>query len=201
MNFLHWKLLFAIIGAMSLLARALLIFNMPETVTSQGWGFRPGEVFSEFVRAFKQPVVLTGALALSFSNLPIITRVALSPVILIDDGGCRAAPMPGPGACLWRRYYCQHHRGPFYQGSHLSSLYLAHYPDTADRVVGITGGKYCMAPYRWWSVSGTSLYALGTGLLFPVLFRFALFPTPCRKGRFQPPSTLWRSVLWRPRWK
>ena len=87
MNFLHWKLLFAIIGAMSLLAWALLIFNMPETVTSQGWGFRPGEVFSEFVRAFKQPVVLTGALALSFSNLPIITWVALSPVILIDDGG------------------------------------------------------------------------------------------------------------------
>ncbi len=73
MNFLHWKLLFAIIGAMSLLAWALLIFNMPETVTSQGRGFRPGEVFSEFVRAFKQPVVLTGALALSFSNLPIIT--------------------------------------------------------------------------------------------------------------------------------
>ncbi len=39
MNFLHWKLLFAIIGAMSLLAWALLIFNMPETVTSQGRGF------------------------------------------------------------------------------------------------------------------------------------------------------------------
>ncbi len=56
-----------------LAGRALLIFNMPETVTSQGRGFRPGEVFSEFVRAFKQPVVLTGALALSFSNLPIIT--------------------------------------------------------------------------------------------------------------------------------
>ena len=148
MNFLHWKLLFAIIGAMSLLAWALLIFNMPETVTSQGWGFRPGEVFSEFVRAFKQPVVLTGALALSFSNLPIITWVALSPVILIDDGGDVARRLClDPGACLWRRYYCQHHRGPFYQGSHLSSLYLAHYPDTADRVVGITGGKYCMAPY------------------------------------------------------
>ncbi|SQC84918.1 multidrug transporter [Klebsiella pneumoniae] len=42
MNFLHWKLLFAIIGAMSLLAWALLIFNMPETVTSQGRGFSSG---------------------------------------------------------------------------------------------------------------------------------------------------------------
>lgn len=34
----------------------------------------------------------------------------------------------------------------------------------------------------WWSVSGTSLYALGTGLLFPVLFRFALFSHSLPKG-------------------
>ncbi|MCT2493956.1 MFS transporter [Klebsiella pneumoniae] len=139
MNFLHWKLLFAIIGAMSLLAWALLIFNMPETVTSQGRGFRPGEVFSEFVRAFKQPVVLTGALALSFSNLPIITWVALSPVILIDDGGMSR------GAYAWTQ--------------------VPAWPHT-----------------WWWSVSGTSLYALGTGLLFPVLFRFALFSHSLPKG-------------------
>ncbi len=52
MNFLHWKLLFAIIGAMSLLAWALLIFNMPETVTSQGRGF-VREGILQFVRAFK----------------------------------------------------------------------------------------------------------------------------------------------------
>ncbi len=42
MNFLHWKLLFAIIGAMSLLAWALLIFNMPETVTSLRAGVSSG---------------------------------------------------------------------------------------------------------------------------------------------------------------
>ncbi len=51
-----------------------------------------------------------------------------------------------------------------------------------------------MAPYRWWSVSGTSLYALGTGLLFPyysVLRFFHSLP----KGRFQPPSTLALSFM------
>ncbi len=114
MNFLHWKLLFAIIGAMSLLAWALLIFNMPETVTSQGRGFRPGEVFSEFVRAFKQPVVLTGALALSFSNLPIITWVALSPVILIDDGGMSR------GAYAWTQV-------PVFGGVIIASIIVARF--------------------------------------------------------------------------
>lgn len=187
---------------MSLLAWALLIFNMPETVTSQGRGFRPGEVFSEFVRAFKQPVVLTGALALSFSNLPIITWVALSPVILIDDGGMSR------GAYAWTQV-------PVFGGVIIASIIVARFikDPTSPRFIWrtipiqLTGllvllaGNIAWPHTWWWSVSGTSLYALGTGLLFPVLFRFALFPTPCRKGRFQPPSTLWRSVLWRPRWK
>lgn len=148
MNFLHWKLLFAIIGAMSLLAWALLIFNMPETVTSQGRGFRPGEVFSEFVRAFKQPVVLTGALVLSFSNLPIITWVALSPVILIDDGGMSR------GAYAWTQV-------PVFGGVIIASIIVARFikDPTSPRFIWrtipiqLTGllvllaGKYCMAPY------------------------------------------------------
>ncbi|UMP83674.1 MFS transporter [Klebsiella pneumoniae] len=183
MNFLHWKLLFAIIGAMSLLAWALLIFNMPETVTSQGRGFRPGEVFSEFVRAFKQPVVLTGALALSFSNLPIITWVALSPVILIDDGGMSR------GAYAWTQV-------PVFGGVIIASIIVARFikDPTSPRFIWrtipiqLTGllvllaGNIAWPHTWWWSVSGTSLYALGTGLLFPVLFRFALFSHSLPKG-------------------
>lgn len=61
--------------------------------------------------------------------------------------GCRAAPMPGPRCLSLAALLLPASSGPFYQGSDLSPLYLAHYPDTADRVVGITGGKYCMAPY------------------------------------------------------
>ncbi len=67
MNFLHWKLLFAIIGAGRLLAWALLIFNMPNGHLS-GPGvffffffFVRERYFPSFVRAFKQPVVLTRA--------------------------------------------------------------------------------------------------------------------------------------------
>ena len=67
--------MFAIIGAMRLAGLGVTDFNMPETVTSQARGFVRESIF-RVCRAFKQPVVLTGALALSFSNLPIITWVA-----------------------------------------------------------------------------------------------------------------------------
>ncbi len=59
MNFPTLKLLFAIIGAMSLLAWALLILTCQKRSPLRA-GVSSGEVFSEFVRAFKQPVVLTG---------------------------------------------------------------------------------------------------------------------------------------------
>ncbi|VYT54061.1 Multidrug resistance protein MdtM [Citrobacter amalonaticus] len=38
-------------------------------------------------------------------------------------------------------------------------------------------------PHVWlWSVMGISIYALGTGMLYPVLFRFALFSHSLPKG-------------------
>lgn len=60
MPFMHWKLLFVIIGVMSLMSWALLMFKMPETVKCQGRSFHPGDVLSDFIRAFRHPVVLTG---------------------------------------------------------------------------------------------------------------------------------------------
>ncbi len=158
---------------------------MPETVTSQGWGFRPGEVFSEFVRAFKQPVVLTGALALSFSNLPIITWVALSPVILIDDGGMSRGAMPGP-RCLSLvgvNYWPAIESWPVL--SRIPPLLALSGALSRYKLTGLLvllAGNIAWPHTWWWSVSGTSLYALGTGLLFPVLFRFALFSHSLPKG-------------------
>ncbi len=186
MNFLHWKLLFAIIGAMSLLAWALLIFNMPETVTSQGRGFRPGEVFSEFVRAFKQPVVLTGALVLSFSNLPIITWVALSPVILIDDGGMSR------GAYAWTQV-------PVFGGVIIASIIVARFikDPTSPRFIWrtipiqLTGllvllaGNIAWPHTWWWSVSGTKSLCPRNRPVVPRIIPFcAFFPLPAERDGF-----------------
>ncbi len=96
--------------------------------------------------------------------------------------GCRARLCLDPGACLWRRYYCQHHRGPFYQGSDLSRFIWRTIPIQLTGLLVLLAGNIAWPHTWWWSVSGTSLYALGTGLLFPVLFRFALFSHSLPKG-------------------
>ena len=70
MTFIHWKWLFAILGAFGLVAWSLLLFKMPETIISQARGFKPGEVLCYFIAAFRHPVVLTGSLAVAFGNLP-----------------------------------------------------------------------------------------------------------------------------------
>ncbi|MWT36794.1 MFS transporter, partial [Escherichia coli] len=127
--------------------------------------------------------VLTGALALSFSNLPIITWVALSPVILIDDGGMSR------GAYAWTQV-------PVFGGVIIASIIVARFikDPTSPRFIWrtipiqLTGllvllaGNIAWPHTWWWSVSGTSIYALGTGLLFPVLFRYALFFHALPKG-------------------
>lgn len=183
MVFMHWKLLFAIIGTLGLVAWGLLFFKMPETVISQGRGFKPSEVLSDFIAAFRHPVVLTGSLAVSFGNVPIITWVALSPVILIEDGGM------SPGAYAWTQV-------PVFSGIIIANAIVANFikDPTSPRFIWRTipiqliglltllvGNLMC--PHVWlWSVLGTSLYALGIGLIYPVLFRFTLFSHNLPKG-------------------
>lgn len=183
MSFMHWKLLFAIIGGMSLMAWVMLMIKMPETVKRQGQGFHPGDVLSDFISAFRHPVVLTGALALSFGNLPMITWVARSPVILIEDGGM------SPGMYAWTQV-------PVFGGVIIASIIVANFikdptsPRFIWRTVPVQLSGLCILllgnlgwPHVWlWSVMGISIYALGTGMLYPVLFRFALFSHSLPKG-------------------
>lgn len=183
MAFIHWKLLFAIIGVFGLVAWFLLLFKMPETVISQGREFKPGEVLSDFIAAFRHPVVLTGSLAVAFGNLPIITWVALSPVILIEHGGM------SPGTYAWTQV-------PVFSGIIIASAIVANFikdPTSPRFIWGTVPIQFAgllallvgnlLWPHVWlWSVLGTSFYALGIGLLYPVLFRFTLFSHNLPKG-------------------
>ncbi len=122
-------------------------------------------------------MVLTGALALSFSNLPIIT---LSPVILIDDGGMSRGAYAGPGACLWRRY-CQHHRGPFYQGSDLSRFIWRTIPIQLTGLLVLLAGNIAWPHTVVVRFRNKSLCPRNRPVV-PVLFRFALFSHSLPKG-------------------
>ncbi len=89
---------------MGLLALCGLLLAMPETVQRGAVPFERGDVLRDFVMCFTNPIFLTGAATLlSLSYIPMMSWVAVSPVILIDAGGmeCFAIPL-GAGARIRR---------------------------------------------------------------------------------------------------
>lgn len=176
MNFLYWKLLFVIIGVMSLLVWVLLIFNMLEMVIFQGWGFCLGEVFFEFVCVFKQLVVFMGVLVLLFSNLLIIIWVVFFLVILIDDGGMLC------GVYVWIQVFV-------FGGVIIVSIIVVCFIKDLIffcfiwciiliQLIGLLVllvGNIVWFYIWWWFVLGISFYVFGIGLLFFVLFCFVFF--------------------------
>lgn len=87
MHFVHWKVLFGIIAVMGLLALCGLLLAMPETVQRGAVPFSAVSVLRDFRNVFRNPIFLTGAATLSLSYIPMMSWVAVSPVILIDAGG------------------------------------------------------------------------------------------------------------------
>lgn len=86
MHFIHWKALFGIIAAMGLVAWLGLLLTMPETVRRGDVPFSPWRA-ARFSQRLSQPHLLLGAATLSLSYIPLMSWVAVSPVILMDAGG------------------------------------------------------------------------------------------------------------------
>lgn len=85
---------------------------MPETVRRGDVPFSPVGVLRDFRNVFRNRIFLLGAATLSLSYIPLMSWVAVSPVILMDAGGlttsefararCRSsAPLSSP-TCRWR---------------------------------------------------------------------------------------------------
>ncbi len=86
MHFIHWKALFGIIAAMGLVAWLGLLLTMPETVAPRRCAVQPLGVLRDFRNVFRNRI-FTGAATLSLSYIPLMSWVAVSPVILMDAGG------------------------------------------------------------------------------------------------------------------
>ena len=87
MHFIHWKALFGIIAAMGLVAWLGLLFNMPETVRRGDVPFSPLGVVRDFSRRLPQPHLFTRRRHAGAGHIPLMSWVAVSPVILTDAGG------------------------------------------------------------------------------------------------------------------
>lgn len=183
MHFVHWKVLFAIIAAMGLIALIGLALAMPETVKRGAVPFSARGVLRDFRDVFRNRVFLFGAATLSLSYIPMMSWVAVSPVILIDAGGMSTSEF------AWAQ-------APVFGAVIVANMVVVRFvkDPTQPRFIWraapiqLSGLAVLLAgnllwPHVWlWSVLGTSLYAFGIGMIFPTLFRFTLFSNNLPKG-------------------
>ena len=183
MHFVHWKALFGIIAVMGFIAWLGLLLNMPETVRRGDVPFSASGVLRDFRDVFHNRVFLFGAATLSLSYIPLMSWVAVSPVILIDDGGLTTAEF------AWTQV-------PVFSAVIIANLSVARWVKDPTRPRFIWRAVPCQMiglaililgnllwPHVWlWSVLGTCFYAFGIGLIFPTLFRFTLFSNDLPKG-------------------
>ncbi len=114
MHFVHWKVLFAIIAVMGFISFVGLLLAMPETVKRGAVPFSAKSVFRDFRNVFCNRLFLFGAATISLSYIPMMSWVAVSPVILIDAGGLTTSQFASDTGSGVRRGDCREcHRGAF----------------------------------------------------------------------------------------
>ena len=183
MHFVHWKILFAIIAVMGLIALIGLTLAMPETVQRGAVPFSARSVVRDFRDVFRNRVFLFGAATLSLSYIPMMSWVAVSPVILIDAGGMTTSQLawaqaPVFGAVIVANMVVVR----FVKDPTRPRLIWRAVPIQLSGLAVLIAGNL-LWPHVWlWSVLGTSLYAFGIGMIFPTLFRFTLFSNNLPKG-------------------
>lgn len=183
MHFVHWKFLFAIIAVMGFIALIGLALAMPETVQRGTVPFSARGVLRDFRDVFRNRVFLFGAATLSLSYIPMMSWVAVSPVILIDAGGMTTsqfawAQAPVFGAVIVANMVVVR----FVKDPTQPSFIWRAVPVQLSGLAVLIAGNL-LWPHVWlWSVLGTSLYAFGIGMIFPTLFRFTLFSNNLPKG-------------------
>ena len=83
----EWRTLFWLIGAVAALALAGLWYAMPETAGDRSHSIALPNLARNYGRLMKDRLVMFGSFAIGLVFIPILTWVALSPVILMHDEG------------------------------------------------------------------------------------------------------------------
>ena len=90
-----------------------LLLAMPETVKRGAVPFSAKSVLRDFRNVFCNRLFLFGAATISLSYIPMMSWVAVSPVILIDAGGLTTSQFPDTGSGVRRGDCRECHRGAF----------------------------------------------------------------------------------------
>lgn len=183
LHIMHWKALFGLIAIAGFIAWIGLLLTMPETVQRSNAPFTLRKVVQDVKKSFSNRIFLTGALTLSFSYIPLMTWIAVSPLILMEHAGLTSTQY------AWAQV-------PIFGGVVIANTIVARViqDPTSPRfirtciplfilglVISLAGNIIATRPWIG-SVIGMSLFAFSIGLLFPTLFRLTLFSNDLPKG-------------------
>ena len=178
-----WRSCFALIAIISLIALIGLWHKMPETVDPTLVKPPYSQIFHDYLSLFRQPRFVRAALATSLVSLPLISWIAMSPVLVVTDFQLSLLSYG-----LWQI--------PIF-GSLVSAnilmIYLANrLPLGRTVLIGywpMLAGMACilidvLLPLHGplLLVTGISLIAFAEGLTLSVLYRFALMSAQHSKG-------------------
>ena len=178
-----WRSCFALIAAIALIALIGLWRKMPETVDPQLVKPPYTQIFHDYLSLFGQRRFVNAALATSLVSLPLISWIAMSPVLVVTDFHLSLLSYG-----LWQM--------PIF-GSLVSAnvvvIYLANrLPLGRTVLIGywpMAAGMLCILidlvlPLHGPGllVTGISLIAFAEGLTLSVLYRFALMSAQHSKG-------------------
>ncbi|WP_339050282.1 MFS transporter [Candidatus Hamiltonella endosymbiont of Tuberolachnus salignus] len=178
-----WKMMFvfvAILGAFSFIG---LWRTMPETAVLKGEKLSFAVVAFDYKTVFSNVRFLCGALALAFANLPLLSWIAQSPVILMSTEKLSTfeyglLQIPIFGALIAGNITLASLSGK----KKLPTLIrMAAAPIMAGLFIAFISTVYFFYAYLW-MVAGLSLYAFGVDLCNAALMRLTLFSSDVSKG-------------------
>ena len=178
-----WRSCFALIAAISLISLIGLWRKMPETVDPALIKPPYSQIFHDYLSLFKQARFVRAALATSLVSLPLISWIAMSPVLVVNDFHLT----------LLNYGLCQVPIFGSLVAANLLVIYLAdRVPLGRSVLIGywpMAAGILCILLDLLLSPAGPSLLVMGIsliafaeGLTLSILYRFALMSSEHSKG-------------------
>lgn len=184
MKVIEWKEMFIIFAILAFFSFIGLFFFMPETVIFQENKLSFYNLWNNYKLVFTNIRFIFGALAIGFSNLPLLSWIALSPVILISKENFSTfsyslIQIPIFGGLILGNILLS-----FYirKTAFLKIIHIGSYPILLGLIISGISTFFTDSYIYFWITTGLSIYALGLGMTSACLTRLTLFSSKIKKG-------------------
>ncbi|AMA64635.1 Multidrug transporter MdfA [Candidatus Arsenophonus lipoptenae] len=182
-NILSWQTMFIIFAILALTSFIGLFFFMPETVLRKGEKLSIYMLWCDYKLVFKNLLFIYGAFAIGFVNLPLLSWIALSPLILINKENLQIftyalLQIPVFGGLIIGNITLSYLTKKL---TLIQLIKLGGNPIVIGLLISLFSVFYPSVTYLSITV-GLSLYSFGLGIINSCLTRLTLFSSNISKG-------------------